>query len=66
MLAMVALLDAGLTGDQVRQNSFMEIDLEIFSKVISPFRWFKKGSCQFLVKDCEQYWLTTLMTKPAQ
>ena len=24
----------------------------------SPFRWFKKGSCQFLAKDCAQYWLT--------
>ena len=23
-----------------------------------PFRWFKKGSCQFLVKECAQYWLT--------
>ena len=21
-------------------------------------RWFKKGSCQFLVKECAQYWLT--------
>ena len=24
----------------------------------SPFRWFKKGSCQFLAKECAQYWLT--------
>ena len=24
----------------------------------SPFRWFKKGSCQFLAKKCAQYWLT--------
>ena len=23
-----------------------------------PFHWFKKGSCQFLVKECAQYWLT--------
>ena len=24
----------------------------------SSFRWFKKGSCQFLAKECAQYWLT--------
>ena len=24
----------------------------------SPFRWFKKGSCQFLAKECAQYWWT--------
>ena len=24
----------------------------------SPFRWFKKGSHQFLAKECAQYWLT--------
>ena len=35
-----------------------EIDHEIFSMVHSPFLWFKKGSCQFLVKECAQYWLT--------
>ena len=27
---------------------------------------FKKGSCQFLEKECAQYWLTTERTKPAQ
>ena len=40
-----------------RQHSFVEIDHEIFSTV-TPFRWFKKGSCQFLLKECAQYWLT--------
>ena len=30
------------------------------------FRWFQKGSCQFLVKECAQYWFTTLRTKLAQ
>ena len=40
-----------------RQHSFMEIDHEIFSAVILS-RWFKKGSCQFLAKECAQYWLT--------
>ena len=24
----------------------------------SSFHWFKKGSCQFLAKECAQYWLT--------
>ena len=38
---------------------FMEIDHEIFSKVILSFPsteqcWFKKGSCQFLVKEWTQ------------
>ena len=41
-----------------RQHSFVEIDHEIFSTAFSPFRWFKKGSCQFLAKECAQYWLT--------
>ena len=30
-----------------------------------PLR-FKKGSCQFLAKECAQYWLTAWRTKPAQ
>ena len=29
-----------------------------FLRSFSPFRWFKKGSCQFLAKECAQYWLT--------
>ena len=36
-----------------QQYSFMEIHHEIFSMVI--FSIFKKGSCQFLVKECAQY-----------
>ena len=39
-----------------RQHSYVEIDHEMRS--FSPFRWFKKGSCQFLAKECAQYWLT--------
>ena len=39
--------------------SVVEIDREIFSTVILSLpRWFKKGSCQFLTKECAQYWLT--------
>ena len=32
---------------------------DYFLRSFSPFRWFKKGSCQFLAKECAQYWLTT-------
>ena len=31
---------------------------ETFLWSFSLFRWFKKGSCQFLAKECAQYWLT--------
>ena len=33
-------------------QSFTEIDHELFS--VSPFSWFKKGSCQFIVKEFAQ------------
>ena len=33
--------------------------MKYFLQSFSPFRWFKKGSCQFLAKECAQYWLTT-------
>ena len=32
--------------------------MNYFLQSFSPFRWFKKGSCQFLAKECAQYWLT--------
>ena len=32
--------------------------MKYFLLSFSPFRWFKKGSCQFLAKECAQYWLT--------
>ena len=41
-----------------RKHSFVEIDHEIFSTVILSLPWFKKGRCQFLAKECAQYWLT--------
>ena len=43
---------------QCRQHSFVEIDHEIVSMVILSLPLFKKDSCQFLAKDCAQYWLT--------
>ena len=41
-----------------RQHSFVEIDHEIFSTVILSLPLIKKGSCQFLAKECAKYWLT--------
>ena len=32
--------------------------MKYFLRSFSPFRWFKKGSCLFLEKECAQYWLT--------
>ena len=48
----------GLDPHQGRQHSFVEIDHEIFSTVISLPLIQKNGSCQFLAKECAQYWLT--------
>ena len=41
-----------------RQHSFVEIDREIFSTVILSLPLIQEGSCQFLAKECAQYWLT--------
>ena len=32
--------------------------MKYFLQSVSIFRWFKKGSCQFLAKECAPYWLT--------
>ena len=32
--------------------------MKYFLRSFSPFRRFKKGSCQFLAKECAQHWLT--------
>ena len=40
--------------------------MKCFLRSFSPFRWFKKDSCQFLAKECAQYWLTTKRTRPAR
>ena len=42
-----------------RQHSFVEIDHEIFSTVILSLPLIQEGQCQFLTKECAQYWLTT-------
>ena len=63
----VAQLDATPTGDQeVAGSTPAEVGnilswrliMKYFLRSFSPFRWFKKGSCQFLAKECAQYWLT--------
>ena len=74
--ALVAQLDAppdwrpggrGFNSRQGWQHSFVENDHEIFSMVILFLSLiFKKGSCQFLAKECAQYWLTAERTEPVQ
>ena len=63
--ASVAQLDARPTGDQeVAGSTPAEVGnilswrliMKYFLRSFSPFRWFKKGSCQFLAKECAQYW----------
>ena len=67
LLASVAQLDVRPTGDQEVAGStptgsatFFRGDLimKYFLRSFSPFPRFKKGSCQFLAKECAQYWLT--------
>ena len=65
--ASVAQLDTRPTGDQEIAGSNPAEDGNILSwrlimkyilRSFIPFRWFKKGSCQFLSKECAQNWLT--------
>ena len=67
MPASVAQLDARPTGDQEVPGSTpaevgnilsWRLIMKYFLRSFSPFCWFKKGSCQFLMKECAQYWLT--------
>ena len=56
----VAQSDAHSTADQEVVGSTPAMSANILSwRLISHFRWFKKGSCRFLAKECAQYWLTT-------
>ena len=50
---------AGSTPAEVSNILSWRLIVKYFLRSFSPFRWFKKGSCQFLVKECAQYWLTT-------
>ena len=49
---------AGSTPAEVGNILSWRLIVKYFLRSFSPFRWFKKGSCQFLAKDCAQYWLT--------
>ena len=40
-------------------GNLIDFDTKYFLRLISPFRWFKKGSCQFFAKEYALYWLTT-------
>ena len=57
---------AGSTPAEVGNILSWRLIMKYFLRSFSPFRWFKKGSCQFLAKECAQYWLTAWRTKPAQ
>ena len=54
--ALVAQLDARPTEDQEVEGSTPPVgnilSWRLTMKYFSPFRWFKKGSCQFLAKEC--------------
>ena len=66
--ASVAQLDARPTGDQNVAGSTPAGSVTLFrgDLIMKYFLRFKKGSCQFLAKECAQYWLTAWRTKPAQ
>ena len=49
---------AGSTPAEVDNSLSWRLIMKYFLRSFSPFRWFKKGSCQFLAKECAQYWLT--------
>ena len=49
---------AGSTPAEVGNILSWRLIMKYFLCSFSPFRWFKKGSCQFLAKECAQYWLT--------
>ena len=50
---------AGSTPAEVGNILSWRLIVKYFLRSFSPFRRFKKGSCQFLAKECAQYWLTT-------
>ena len=51
---------SGVSGFDLRRVGNIlscRLNMKYFLLSFSPFRWFKKGSCQFLAKECAQYWL---------
>ena len=49
---------AGSTPAEVGSILSWRLIMKYFLRSFSPFRGFQKGSCQFLAKECAQYWLT--------
>ena len=49
---------AGSTPAEVGNILSWRLIMKYFLRSFSSFSWFKKGSCQFLAKECTQYWLT--------
>ena len=49
---------AGSTPAEVGNILSWRLIMKYFLRSFSPFRWFKKGSCQFLAEECAQCWLT--------
>ena len=49
---------AGSSPAEVGNILSWRLIMKYFLRSFSPFRWFKKDSCQFLAKECAQYWLT--------
>ena len=56
----------GSTPAEVGNILSRRLIVKYFLRSFSPFLWFKKSSCQFLAKECAQYWLIAWRTKPAQ
>ena len=48
---------AGSTPAEIGNILSWRLIVKYFLRSFSPFSWFMKGSCQFLVKECAQYWL---------
>ena len=48
----------GSTPAEVGNILSWRLIMKYFLRWFSPLCWFKKGSCQFLAKECAQYWLT--------
>ena len=48
----------GFDPRQVGNILSLRVFMKYFLGSFSPFRWFKKGSCQFVAKESAQYWFT--------
>ena len=49
---------AGSTPAEVDNMLSCRLIVKCFLRAFNPFRWFKKGGCQFLAKKCAQNWYT--------